>query len=692
MIALRTRDTADHLLRRHRPGIPLLTFIVMVLLFAASTLPLPAAAYERPAVGARVDVPPDGSEIEYPLVCGPVCKFSVTSLSADGRFAVFHTGGTNLVPGDTNETADVFVRTLASGKIERVSVASDGSQAVGARPDAPDSGIGTSIVDALSIDGSLSANGRYVSFTSGAVNLVPGDTNGMADVFLHDRKKGTTQIVSVSSGGERGNLGSGSSQISGNGRFVTFTSGSDLTPEETCVVPGVVCASQFVYRRDLKRGTTELVSVTTSGQKAQGATSSISHDGRYIVFNSSSTELTGEPEPDQERDVYIRDMREGKTTRVSTPPDEPPMYSPLDGLGSWVSNDSPAISADGRYVAFQSHAMNLVPNDGNGTGGTLPRELDAFVRDMQTGRIERVSVTSAGEEVGRDLNEGPFSTSGQVPAISPDGRFVVFTSSVSEMGIAGAFVHDRLTGATTRIPDGQVPGCEGGSPTNRPGIARRGQAVAVLAGSCGPSHHGIVIDRGADVGVGGFGGSPSPQPPDENDEGICIEGTCIPPQGFVSFLGDSGQATGALGTDIIETRIAYRPNLGDLYVALELDHMPPSPKLAALTAGVVYGMSFTLDAKAYEIRATSIGLGPHGETTAAFGLFSCSKDQRFCSKVSDLHGGYGTTGMRVVFSLPLEEIGLEEGGTLNDVIAYSGLGSYMTGASKILDRLKLNYN
>ena len=153
----------------------------------------------------------------------------------------------NLVPGDTNGTDDVFVRDLRSGTTERVSVATDGSQG-----------------NSYSESPAISADGRYVAFVSGASNLVPGDTNDFEDVFVRDRQSGTTQRVNVATDGTEANDGSFSPAISADGRYVAFESyGSNLVPGDTNDLGDV-------FVRDLRSGTTQRVSVATDGTQANG--------------------------------------------------------------------------------------------------------------------------------------------------------------------------------------------------------------------------------------------------------------------------------------------------------------------------------------------------------------------------------------------------------------------------------------
>jgi Tol biopolymer transport system component len=266
------------------------------------------------------------------------------SISADGRYVAFLSNATNLVPGGTNGWDQIFVHDRVSGTTEIVSVDSSGIQ-----------GNDTS-GDGLSI----SADGRYVAFQSHATNLVPGDTNGTWDVFVHDRQSGTTVRVSVDSAGVQGNSVSEYPSISADGRYVTFTSLA------TNLVPGDTNGSSDIFLHDMQTGTTERVSVDSVGTQGNNhsAFSSISVDDRYVAFGSLASNLVPGDTNGCE-DVFVRDLQNGTTERIS--------FSSSGTQGNAYS-DSPWISADGRYVAFESDATNLVPGDTNAN-------RDIFVHD-----------------------------------------------------------------------------------------------------------------------------------------------------------------------------------------------------------------------------------------------------------------------------------------------------------------------
>jgi Tol biopolymer transport system component len=332
------------------------------------------------------------------------------SISADGRYVAFDSDVANLVPGDTNGLSDIFVRDRTAGVTYLVSKNSAGDQG-----------------NTYSVYPSVSADGRYVAFMSGATNLVYADTNGVADIFVRDRQTGTTTRVSRNSAGVEGNDGSFSPSISGDGRYVAFPS------DATNLVAGDTNGVSDIFVRDRNTGTTYLVSKSSTGEIGNGYSTApfISADGRYVVFDSYATNLVA-GDTNGMSDVFVRDRQTGTTTLVSK--------SSTGVLGSGNSYYA-SISADGRYVAFYSYAVNLVTGDTNGVE-------DIFVRDRQTGTTTRVSKSSAGVEGDGDSI---------YPSISADGRYVVFYSAASNLvpgdinGAGDTFVRDRQTGTTTLV-------------------------------------------------------------------------------------------------------------------------------------------------------------------------------------------------------------------------------------------------
>lgn len=260
------------------------------------------------------------------------------SISSDGRFVAFNSDATNLVGNDTNGVTDIFVHDNQTGVTERVSVASDGTQA-----------------NATSFVPSISANGQFVVFTSRATNLVSGDTNNGPDIFVRDRQAGTTTRVSINSSGLEANQGALDGSISADGRYVAFSSSSsNLMSEETSGL-------DYVYIHDRQTGTTTLVSVFSDGFLMVGRshTPSMSFDGRYVAFA-----FDDRSDGQALQDIYVRDRQTGATIRATN-----------GGTGGEDSSFGPAISSDGRVVAFWSLSSRLVPGDTNGTA-------DAFVYEV----------------------------------------------------------------------------------------------------------------------------------------------------------------------------------------------------------------------------------------------------------------------------------------------------------------------
>ena len=218
----------------------------------------------------------------------------ISAISADGRFVVFDSFATNLVSGDTNDANDIFMRDRRTGTTRRVSGGSHGTQ-----------GNGSS-----SYPLAISADARFVAFLSDASNLVPGDTNDTSDVFVHDCKTDITERVSVGRNGVQANDFSSDVSISADGRFVAFTSfASNL-------VPGDTNEDVDVFVRDRQTGTTERISLGPRDIQgnAQSAFAAISGDGRFVAFGSFATNLvTGDT--NRRHDIFLRD-RENRTTRL----------------------------------------------------------------------------------------------------------------------------------------------------------------------------------------------------------------------------------------------------------------------------------------------------------------------------------------------------------------------------------------
>jgi Tol biopolymer transport system component len=272
-------------------------------------------------------------------------------LSASGRFVAFTSAASNLVVGDGNGFTDIFVQDIQSGKNELITKALDGSSA-----------------NEMSYYSALSADGQFVAFSSAASNLVANDKNNLADAFVRNRKTGKTTRVSVSSAGKEGAMGIGSSgliDISGDGRYVVFSSGSSnlVAGDDT---------SEDVFIHDTKTKTTSKISQTVrnNGIISGSKSPSISADGRFVAFSSGSSQLLLKDTDDFNSDIFVYDRVGKKMSKITN-----------NTTGSSVY---PSISADGRFVSFMSQADNLVLNDSNNA-------WDTFVHDLKTGKTSRVN-------------------------------------------------------------------------------------------------------------------------------------------------------------------------------------------------------------------------------------------------------------------------------------------------------------
>jgi Tol biopolymer transport system component len=339
-----------------------------------------------------------------------------------------------------------------------------------------------------SFDHAISADGRFVAFQSYAPNLVPDDTNGASDIFVHDRQAGTIERVNVDSNGMQARQTSWRPSISADGRFVVFeTNSSNL-------VPGNSQSRWIVALRDRVMGSTELISTSGTGTPLRhGLHPAISANGRFVVFESVASDLVAR-DTNGSRDIFIRDRQTGSTELVSIA---------SDGIQANCYSTSASISADGRYVGFSSCASNLVAGDTNGG-------FDVFVHDRQTGLTERASVDSSGKQ--------GFGWS-QYASISADGRYVVFASDSALVpddtnDKLDVFVRDRQTGITERISvdsnETQADGDSFGS-----SISADGRFVAFFSNSTNMTPEGFragifVRDRQAGVtsraSVDSFGG------------------------------------------------------------------------------------------------------------------------------------------------------------------------------------------
>jgi Tol biopolymer transport system component len=358
------------------------------------------------------------------------------NITPDGRYVAFFSTSIALAPEDTDSFFDVFVRDLLLGTTTLVSVSSTGTK-----------GLGSSSWPFITDDG------RYVAFQSDARNLVPGITNGWQQIYVRDRQTRTTELVSVSTEGAQASQLNDIGNMSADGRYVVFVSyASNLVSRDTNGAPDV-------FVRDRLLGTTQRVSVSSQGQEANGSSlwPRISADGRFVAFVSVATNLVSRDANGTHEDIFVRDLQTGIVRLVSV--------SSSGVQGDSVST-TPALSHDGRYLAFSSFARNLVDGDTNAS-------WDVFVRDLQTGTTERVSVSS-------DAAQGNHDS--QRPFFSPDARFVSFDSLASNLVVSDTnqrldvFVRDRLLG-TTQLASVSTAGIQGNEHSDHSSVTADGRRV-----------------------------------------------------------------------------------------------------------------------------------------------------------------------------------------------------------------------
>ncbi len=367
-------------------------------------------------------------------------------VSEDGRFVVFESDATNLVAADGNGLRDVFLRDRLIGTTTRVSEAWSGGDATGE-----------------SRYPSISEDGRWIAFSSDAFDLVDDDTNASTDVFVFDRQSGQVSRVSMGWDGSEGNGDSRTPSISGDGRYVAFRSGATNLVSESMDV------SKFIYVCDRLTGDNQLVSVTWEGAEENGGSwyPHISADGRHVAFISNSTNLVAFDD-NGSNDAFMRDLDLGVTTMIGVDTDGEAGNSNTGGFGisadgryagifsnatdllppgedtnaaqdafvrdldlqvtERVSVSSSGAQADGgsgpatldstgRYVAFHSESSNLVDGDDNVA-------TDIFGRDRATDITTLLTIMATGVQSDGD------STG---PTLSGNGCFVVFNSVATNL-------------------------------------------------------------------------------------------------------------------------------------------------------------------------------------------------------------------------------------------------------------------
>lgn len=306
----------------------------------------------------------------------------LSRISGNGRYMVFQSSSSNLVPGDTNSKRDIFVRDLQALTTARVSVGSSGNQA-----------------NNNSIRSDISSDGRYVAFESDATNLVIGDVNLKRDIFVHDLITGTTEIVSIGTDEIQGNSGTLAFSISGDGRYVAFESAAtNLVPNDTNGVRDIFVRNRFL-------GTTIRATTDANGFQSNGGSENPSLDsGRYVSFESYASNLVAQDKNDT-RDIFVKDIETGSIVIASVS---------SQGVQASAKSEYSSLSDDGRYVVFRSQATNLAEGVTLGLGYIYFRDiilgLTSFVVENPIGPLTDASTQF-------------------IPAISGDGVYTVFEST-----------------------------------------------------------------------------------------------------------------------------------------------------------------------------------------------------------------------------------------------------------------------
>ena len=396
-------------------------------LFGGVSLALVAASPMAHAAGGtteRVSVSSFGQQANR-------ASYSV-DISADGQFVVFVSKSVTLVANDVNRVRqDVFLRNRSTGKTTLVDVNSKGEQARAGESTEP----------------SISADGRFVCFASTAVNLVPGDNNKYSDVFLRDLHAGTTQRVSTGFKRAQANGNSYRCAVSGDGQKVAFLSNAN-----NLVAGGTFKANKLIVH-DVASGKNTLI-----GEKCCDGPA-FSDDGRFLAYEKETVSPGGETR----FDIYVRDLK-AKTDHLVTVGADP--ARPNNSYGA-------AISADGRFVAFNSDASGLAPGKTNGKAA-------AYVRDLKSNVTTRVS---------RAINGGPANDDVLVDDISGDGRYVVLASLATNVipgdtnGATDVLLYDQVAKTTARVSVGSTGAQANGFSGVSAAASKDGGVIAFTSGA-----------------------------------------------------------------------------------------------------------------------------------------------------------------------------------------------------------------
>jgi len=421
-------------------------------LWCLAILAAPAAQAVTPVVALeRVSIATDGGQANG-------ASFS-SAISADGRYVVFDSGASNLTAAMQREPSagpaaplgfptNVYVRDRLLGTTELISVAAGGGPA-----------------NAACNNPTISADGRYVAFTSVASNIVAGDTNAFFDVFVRDRMLGKTVRASVVGDGpdlDGGGYGNGDyympTWMSANGRYVVFVSTKQLTANATT-------STFHLYRRDLFAGTTELVSVTPGGMAVNNVSSggALSADGRHVMFRSGATDIVPGVPSFTNVTLFVRDMLLGVTTSLTPNLSTPDLCWSISG-----DNKTYNLSANGRFAVFESLCRDIAP------GQTLQDRL--FMRDLATATTSVLHLAQGGAE---DPQGGAnFS-------VASSGRYVVARTAAALIpgdtnNLFDIYLRDRATAQTFRISE-RIDGSSADQSSYAPSMGTAGHIVFASA-------------------------------------------------------------------------------------------------------------------------------------------------------------------------------------------------------------------
>jgi len=315
-----------------------------------------------------------------------------------GHSVVFSSTAANLVSGDTEGFRDVFFRDTDGGSFYRASAVN---------------GVGG---DGDSTNPVMTPDGRYIAFFSDAGNLVATDSNGSGDYFVYDHTTRLIERVSVNNSGQSPQTGNfiPGLDMSWNGRYVVFSTSSDLDggTDDTNFEQDVYLRDRaYGYTFNLSKGLNDTVATGDAlNPVISGST------GRYIAYESDADNLVAN-DTNNVSDIFLYDMRAATTTTTLVSTNE-------SGAQANGPSYNPSITADGRYVAFDSFATNLVPGDTN-------NQRDVFVKDTVTGKIWRVSETETMVGGSPVIVQGNGSS--YYPRISAQGYRITFQSQATNL-------------------------------------------------------------------------------------------------------------------------------------------------------------------------------------------------------------------------------------------------------------------